>query len=105
MISDGFVPIIRIEKSWEIRGPALWAELHSRAKTYDGDIVIEGEWLDEFSRRIGCGRCKSDWLTWLRDNPPDLASAATYYIWTVESHNAVNIRLGKRAWNSPSFSS
>lgn len=68
----------------------LWADLHERALTVDGD---DSAWLGEFSLRLPCGPCRSDWLRMLRDTPPAFGDA--YFAWTVDRHNEVNRMLGR----------
>jgi hypothetical protein len=55
----------------------------------------EGEWLEEFARRLPCGECRAHWSKLLAELPPELASREKYFAWTVAAHNAVNRRLGK----------
>lgn len=69
------------------RATALWSELHSQ------DHPTES-WFAAWVSRVpnfGCG-CRA----WLRDylvtNPPRYSD---WYPWTVELHNAVNVKLGK----------
>lgn len=81
----------------EALNPATWDELHTRALAYTGDPTVEHQWLADFAQRVptrGCV-CRSDWARWARQHPADLSSTDTYFAWTVEAHNAVNVRLGK----------
>jgi hypothetical protein len=87
-----------VEVGWEERGPKLWAELHARPAAYTGDAVAELAWLEAFARRIGCRKCQNHWRELAEKMPPDLSSPAAYWRWTVEAHNAVNVRLGKPRW-------
>jgi hypothetical protein len=87
-----------VEVGWEERGPKMWAELHARPATYTGDAGAELQWLGAFARRIGCGECQKHWRELAERMPPDLASGVAYHRWTVDAHNAVNVRLGKPVW-------
>jgi hypothetical protein len=87
-----------MESRWARVGPKLWAELHARPAKYQGDVAAEMEWLEGFAGRLSCGECKTHWRKMTAATPPDLTSAAAYYQWTVDSHNAVNVRLGKAVW-------
>lgn len=70
-------------------GPALWALLHARALTHTG---TDSTWLDKFNARIPAYCCGEDWHKWCAAHPPRWDD---YFAWTVEAHNAVNVRLGK----------
>jgi hypothetical protein len=80
---------------WKEQGPKLWAELHARPAVYEGDHAAERAWLEKFARRIGCGDCQRHWRELMRKMPVDLSSPASYRRWTIDVHNAVNVRLGK----------
>lgn len=75
-------------------GPALWAELHTRALRVTGRTLVVRlvDWLSKFGRRLPCGHCRQDWDRMFRDTPPDLKNL---FAWTVDRHNEVNRRLGK----------
>jgi hypothetical protein len=76
----------------------MWAELHSRPAAYQGDQAAELAWLDTFAGRVPCGECRRHWREMVAKIPPDLSAAAAYWQWTVDAHNAVNVRLGKPMW-------
>jgi hypothetical protein len=69
----------------------LWKELHSRALNWTGED--DSKWLLGFTRRVPCGECQRHWAEFRMDRPPDWAN---YFDWTVEAHNSVNHRLGKK---------
>lgn len=75
-------------------GPPMWAELHEAGR--EGRITPE--FIANFNRRVptsACG-CRGHWETVLgMRQPPYGASAREQFAWTVEAHNAVNLRLGK----------
>jgi hypothetical protein len=76
----------------------MWAELHRRGLTYNGDQKAELAWLEAFTARIGCGTCRQHWRELLTRTPPDLSSPEACFAWTVHAHNAVSRQLGKREW-------
>lgn len=87
--------LVRITPSpIEQLGPKLWAELHRRP--WACDLATEAAWIrDTFTPRLTACACRKDWLAALHTTPPDLASPAAYFAWSVARHNEVNARLGK----------
>jgi len=72
---------------------ATWKELHTRALTHDGSD--DSAWLlRDFTPRIPRIQCTclGDWMRWLTVHPPRWSN---YFAWTVEAHNAVNLRLNR----------
>ncbi len=72
-------------ESLAAKGRELWSELHT-------SLTIDT--LAEWERRIpsfGC-TCRKFYDEWKASNPP---SAALFFKWTVDLHNAVNAKLGK----------
>ncbi len=68
---------------------ALWNEIHEKQDPTP-------EWFADWCRRVpktcGCDR----WLTaYLVSNPPRYDD---WYPWTVEMHNAVNVKVGNPIW-------
>lgn len=93
-VSRKTLPGVMTEKDrWRVKGRQMWAELHHRPARPGLDGFAETEWLNRFTARIGCGECLASWLTLIGMNPPDLRSPFSYFIWTVEAHNAVNARI------------
>ena len=78
---------------WRHKGPRLWALLHQWA--LKADTKAGAGWLAEFSRKIGCGECRTHWRRWMEAHPPDFSNNHALFLWTVDAHNAVNRRLGK----------
>jgi hypothetical protein len=69
---------------------ALWLELHSKENP-------SPEWFANWVGRVpnfGCG-CRSWLREYLRKNPPRYDD---FYAWSVEVHNAVNVKLGRPIW-------
>jgi hypothetical protein len=79
-------------------GPGLWARFHARPAAFTGNVVAELAWLDAFASRAPCRDCRRHWRELVAKMPPDLTSASAYHRWTVDAHNAVNLRLGKPVW-------
>ena len=79
--------------------PDLWAELHRRALRPDLDPG-EAEWFAGFSTRVPCGECRRELSQYVIDFPPRFAtwSPQEYFAWSVDLHNHVNVKLGRREW-------
>lgn len=65
-----------------------WKALHLAA--LDGRMTRD--FMDTFTRVIGCGTCKASWRTILRNSPPAY-SPADAFSWSVDAHNRVNQKL------------
>ncbi len=72
-------------------GPATWEELHTYIPT---GTKSDAAFLASFSRRVTGEKCSCnrDWRAWLSHHP---VRWDDYFGWSVEAHNAVNIRIGK----------
>lgn len=83
-------------------GPPKWAALHGRALAYAGDPAAELDWLRHLAAGLpdGVCQCRSHWYSLVQERPPDLASAAAYFAWTVWAHDRVNVRLRKPAFGA-----
>jgi hypothetical protein len=68
------------------RDALAWKALHLAA--LDGKMTPD--FIENFTRQIGCGSCKSSWKTILRNNPPNYANA---FDWSVSAHNMVSKKL------------
>lgn len=75
-----------------VDGPALWAELHTRA-IEQIDAKSDAAWLTAFPNKLPCGTCRQHWLDLVAAHPPKFGF--DYFAWTVEVHNAINRQLGK----------
>ena len=77
----------------------MWQELHSWAgRTLlqePADLTAALRWLDKFSRRILCGKCRRHWYRLIDRNPITLDITFNLTRWTWIMHNHVNVRLGK----------
>jgi Erv1 / Alr family len=79
---------------WAYYGPRLWARLHLWA--HNADLLQVNNWLKSFARQIPCGDCRRHWKQLCKRKPPDSRNHAALFAWTVDMHNEVNYRLGKR---------
>lgn len=69
---------------------ALWTALHTHQPSPDTP-----KWLANFAAKLPCGDCRQHWIAWTTANPPPLDSAESFFVWAVQAHNAVNLRLNK----------
>lgn len=76
-------------------GPPIWKDLHTYAKTWDGNAEDQQQFIEKVKNRIPCGECKSFWIRETKDNPAPSDSADSFFKWTVDVHNKVNVKLGK----------
>lgn len=81
---------------WASLGPLLWTKFH--AYPWNADLTSARQWIEVFGNGIPCGECRSHWKRWVEEHPPDLRNAESLFRWTIDAHNAVNRRLGKREW-------
>lgn len=71
-----------------IEGPKLWAELHRQSLVG----LVDARWLREWSQRIPCGECRSEFNRILTELPlPFMRDDA--FSWSVAVHNRVNAKL------------
>lgn len=87
----------------EERGRALWAQLHIRYLRADPTLwypVAERVNLTVFTLNVPCGECRTHWVRYMNDHPPDLSSPAAAFAWSVRAHNAVNARLGRDGYTN-----
>jgi len=81
-------------KTW---GPPAWERLHVAARTL-ATPEARATFLDEFTRGIPCGDCRTGWAKILTENPPRFDSSEDLFAWSVEAHNAVNVALKAEPW-------
>ena len=73
-------------------GPSGWTMLHSMALEADRiDDSTFPDFVDSYIKHLPCEACKSHAQKYLLQWPVE----RPYFDWTVQFHNAVNIRLGK----------
>lgn len=73
-------------------GPPLWTLLHFRALKVGNDRP-DLNFLNDFATELPCGACRNHWFEMMERTPPTWNK---YFSWTVDRHNEVNSRLGKR---------
>ena len=76
-------------------GPPIWKDLHIYAKTWNGNAEEQQQFIGKIKNRIPCGECKGFWVQETKDNPAPSESADSFFKWTVDVHNKVNVKLGK----------
>jgi hypothetical protein len=76
-------------------GPPIWKDLHTFAKSWDGNIDTQTEFLKKVTNRIPCGECKQFWVKNKIQNPAPTDNKENFFAWTVDTHNKVNIKLNK----------
>jgi Erv1 / Alr family len=77
----------------EIWGPNLWGTLHLLCLT--GSITPE--FVEEFAKVIPCPSCAGHFSTLISQSPlPNSQDPDTLFEWSVEIHNLVNKRIGKK---------
>lgn len=84
-----------IKNRGEAQGRAAWLWLHAEASA---GRLTEARLEDEFTPMIpsfGC-TCLSDWKAFLVTIP---FRAIDQFAWSVDVHNAVNVKLGKPIWS------
>ena len=70
----------------------LWRELHD--KKQDADPVWFADWVKRVPN-FGC-RCRNWLREYLKTNPPRYND---FYEWSVECHDAVNLKRGVALWD------
>lgn len=84
-----------------IFGPIFWRFLHTWTLSFPVSSPTHAEqaaalnFLEAFAATLGCQTCKQHLLEYLKQVPPDVTSRACLFAWTIDFHNAVNIRLHK----------
>lgn len=85
-----------VESNTATTGRLLWLELHTKEDPTP-------EWFETWVARVpnfDCG-CRSWLREYLVTNPPRYND---WYPWTVELHNAVNVKRGVDVWTPPADS-
>lgn len=79
----------------EPEGPALWREMHTRARAWKGGD--DTAYLLAMTNRLSCPTCQNNWARHIGANPPRFADPSfDYFAWTVDRHNEV-----RRLQNKP----
>ena len=90
-------------------GPAGWAWAHREAINFPprpgaAEKACALLRLQHFVANLPCPRCRTHAAAYLARNPPSLGSSEAYQSWVFEFHNAVNRRLGRRAFSFGEYS-
>lgn len=80
----------------EETGPVIWKNIHTNASKCltDEDRKKFMDYLIFLKDNFPCDRCKPHFDEYLRKNMPKYHT--DLFFWTVEFHNCVNRRLGKK---------
>ncbi len=97
---------------------SLWNELHTEALQHNpSDVTGINNFINVWSRKIprfttGCA-CAEFWIKWKKSNPfktplkpnspikilGDSVVLPDFFVWSVDAHNAVNTKLGKKTYS------
>ncbi|RMZ88718.1 hypothetical protein DV736_g4053, partial [Chaetothyriales sp. CBS 134916] len=87
-------------------GRNTWTLLHSIAATYPPQAppsmqATMRSFIATFSQLYPCGTCAEDFQLWMRQpgNDPRVGGQDELGMWMCEAHNAVNVKLGKAAFD------
>ncbi|KAL6702969.1 Flavin-linked sulfhydryl oxidase of the mitochondrial IMS [Coniothyrium glycines] len=88
----------------EALGRSSWTLLHSITATYPANPtpLLQSEtksFLSTFGKLYPCWVCAQDFQDWMTTNTPRVSSRSEFGTWMCEAHNAVNIKLGKAAFD------
>lgn len=84
-------------------GPIAWRKFHIKAITFPGtpcicDIdQIVRFYQEVFPKYIHCESCATHYRRILRENPIEANSMIDLFKWTVDVHNRINNKMGKRS--------
>jgi hypothetical protein len=87
-----------------IWGPIFWKFLHEISFQFpqnptDQEKKSHENFLLNLKYFIPCYTCKNDFQKYISQNPPILNSKKNFVKWTVDLHNHVNKKLGKREYS------
>lgn len=77
------------ERTWLEIFHELWAEIH------DPERHWTSEWWRSVLIRLPCGDCKTETKAYEAKNPIPFDDDRACFLWGLEFHNVVNVRLGK----------
>lgn len=88
-------------RSW---GPSLWRYLHIMSMNYptnptQHDYMFYQNFLNYLGHTLPCPTCKFHYQEYLKTNPPNLSDKHTFVYWTIDLHNDVNKRTGKKIYS------
>jgi hypothetical protein len=70
----------------------LWTAFHTHIPSADTLA-----WLAAFTAHLPCGECRRGFRAWVKANPPQIDSQASWFEWSWRAHEHINIKLGKPA--------
>jgi hypothetical protein len=75
-----------------------WIVLHSVSfYCNDENKVLYREFIVHLLEMVPCNECRDESISFLEKQPlPDILTVDSLFQWTVEFHNSVNIKLGKK---------
>lgn len=84
-------------------GPYQWLILHTMAWVYPDTPSEDRQasmrmYLQGMSENLPCPGCSYHCIQYFQDHPPDVSGRMAFFHYTVDMHNSVNRRLGKREW-------
>lgn len=87
----------------EIWGPKLWFMLHTISFNYPDnpsfdDMKYHQDFFEILVHIIPCATCANHYSEYISKNPPKLSSKKDLIKWTIDLHNNVNQRLGKKIY-------
>lgn len=86
-----------IQSGTGYQGQAKWRELHVWALTDDTSKYERAAWMANFTASLPCGECRREWRQLVKRFPwPQEGGNKELFEWSVEAHNKVNVRLGKK---------
>ena len=85
----------------DVWGPGLWLFIHTIAFNYSDDPSQKEmddikNFLIALEKVIPCPGCKAEYSKYIQETPPTLENKTDFVQWTIDLHNSVNERLGKK---------
>lgn len=86
-------------------GRSSWTLLHSLAAAYPEKPTFEQQtetrqFVSLFGKMYPCWVCADDFRAWMKSgNEPRVSNRDEFGRWLCEAHNAVNVKLGKQAFD------
>lgn len=81
----------------ELWGPSFWKCLHFGGSTLqeeptEADQEIAKLFVETHGAMLPCPKCRSHFLKYIEEHPPDVSTGSSFRQWIVDFHNAVNDR-------------
>jgi hypothetical protein len=90
-------------------GDKVWTSIHFIALSYPQNATEDRQkktydMLNGLFTNLPCPSCSYHALLYLQENSPDLSTRTSFLKWTIDMHNSVNKRNGKRSdWTIEEF--